>query len=736
MRGTLLRAVSTSVGRRTLVACVVVLTGICLCSMLGASARADACPNAQYRSGGSEQLPDCRAYEQVSPVDKDGLDAVTLQQAPLPAQSSACEVDALCTIAYMNIGAAFSGAPGNAIPNAYLAVRAGEGWQTIALTPPTPQAPANSLARITYAFSGDLSQTVLRVPLQQLTEGAPAGVFNLFLRQPNGAYALVTASAPNEPPPAGCGGCFEEEDVPAFAGASSDFGHVIFEANDSLVAGAPAGGVENLYEAVAGAVRLVGVLPDKTVPPQGSTAGGGIRAVTERTQELTHAVSADGSRVLFEAAADTGGPDAQQAGDIELFDRLAGSSTIEVSAPAPGAQPSNCETKERICDAEPARFWAASEDGSAVYFTSKAALTKESDVGEARENPGNDLYRYDVGAGTLTDLTVDTRTADPNGAGVLGVVGASADGSYIYFVATGELATGAQNGLPNLYVWHETAAGTGQLRFIATLKAPEPKEETNIEAARTGPAFPYHSDIADWTSRPTESQAYVTPDGKHVAFMSVEPLTGYDNTGQTTGEADHEVFEYSAETGELVCASCDANGERPLGSAFIGARLDARASTPFHQPRSLSDDGNRVFFSSPDPLVPGLSGGSVKVFEYERGAAQLISGAEGGGEAVFLDASASGNDVFFATREQLVSTDVDELVDVYDARVDGGLPAPVIQLPCQGSVCQGSPAQPPLLTTPISSLFIGSGDLSSARPIARLTHRQLLARAISRCRRL
>src|SRR5215831_6559219 len=41
--------------------------------VLGASpALADTCPNAQFRVGPSAHLPDCRAYEQVSPVDKAG----------------------------------------------------------------------------------------------------------------------------------------------------------------------------------------------------------------------------------------------------------------------------------------------------------------------------------------------------------------------------------------------------------------------------------------------------------------------------------------------------------------------------------------------------------------------------------------------------------------------------------------------------------------------------------------
>ncbi|MGD0452465.1 MAG: hypothetical protein ABSB69_02605 [Solirubrobacteraceae bacterium] len=648
----------------------------------------------------------------------------------------------------MNVGAAFGGAPGNEPPNAYVATRGENGWQTTPLSPPTPQAPANSPAKISYAFSGDLSQAILRVPLQQLTEGAPAGVYNLFLRDASGGYSLVTASAPPEPPLSGCGRCFEHQDVPAFAGASSDFSHVIFEANDSLEPGAPGGGVENLYEAVAGRVHLVGILPDDTVPPQGATAGGGIEVLDEHAHELEHAISQDGSNVVFDAAADGGFPDPAQKGMTELYDRVGGVSTAEVSAPGPGARSGECDTQGGVCNPEPAKFWRASADGSLVYFTSKAALTRESYTGKepvGGENPGSDLYRYDLDTHTLTDLTVDLNEEDPDGADVLGVVGASEDGSYVYFVAEGELgepAAGEESGQPHLYVWHDGAEGFGTVKFIATLRAStdheeeEPDEEENVEALRLGPGFNYRSDVADWTSRPIASQAYVTPDGRHLAFMSAEPLTGYDNEDEATGEADHEVFEYSAETGQLACASCDPSGARPLGSAFVGARMSERVSTPFHQPRSLSDDGSRLFFTSPDPLVSGISGGSDKVFEYENGEVHLISGTEGGGSGVFLDASASGNDVFFATRERLASSDGDELVDVYDARVDGGIAAPVATTPCQGSTCQEPYGPPASFSTPMSALFMSAGNLAASRPSAKLTRKQLLARALARCRTL
>ncbi len=734
MRGKPLRSGSMSSWPRVRGACAAVFAGIWLASAPAAPASAGPCPNAQFRSGPSEHLPDCRAYEQVSPVEKAGADAVDVE--PLfPAQASSCGSGEQCSVVYMNT-AAFGGAQGNEFPNAYLATRSSGGWQTTPLTPPTLQAPTSGKAKVAYAFSADLSQTVLRVPFQQLTEGAPTGVYNLFVRQPGGGYSLVTASAPAAAPQPGCGGCFEKEDVPSFAGASGDFSHVIFEANDSLLQGAPGGGVENLYETVAEHVRLVGILPDGVIPPRGATAGSGLSAVEQHAGELSHAISQDGSHVLFEAAADAGPPDPAQDGMTELYDHIDGSSTVEVSAPAPGAEPAKCETQDKLCDAGSAQFWAASEDGSVVYFTSKAALTKESNTGpeetSGEEDPGNDLYRYDIETGTLTDLTVDAK--DPNGASVLGVVGSSEDGSYVYFVADGNLGGEAVSGQPNLYVWHGTAEAAGAVKFIATLGAPDEEEERNIELMRAGPAFAYNSDVADWTGHPVESQAYVTPDGRHLAFMSIKPLTGYDNEDRATGEADHEVFEYSAETGQLACASCDASA-RPLGSAFIGANLTERVSTAFHQPRTLSDDGSRLFFSSPDPLVPGLSGGSARVFEYEQGTVHLISGSGSGDDVMFLDASASGNDVFFASREQLAPTDTDELVDVYDARVDGGLPAPAAPtLQCQSGLCREAP-NPPSFLAPLSASFTGLGNLAS-RPAVKLTRRQLLSRALARCRKL
>jgi hypothetical protein len=708
-----------------------------------APAAAEPCPNQALRTGPSAALPDCRAYEQVSSPEKGGLDAISLH--PLyPSQSTACSGAEPCSILYMSASAAFGGAAANELPDAYVATRRSEDWSTFPLPPAATGPPVNGTAQFTYVPSADLSEAVLKVPLQQLTPGAPAGVYNLYLRHSDGSYALITTVPPPTPPTAGCGSCFETQDVPAFAGASSDFNYILFEANDALTEGAPGGEVDNLYETemASGQVNLVGVLPDGTIPTEGSSAGGGIEPIGQKAGSLEHDISADGSHVLFQAKADAGAPDPEQAGKTELYDRIDGSSTVEVSAPAPGAQPSNCETKEGICNAEPAQFQSASADGSLVYFTSSAALTRESNTGSEQggENPGVDLYRYDVSTATWSDLTVDDNPEDPNGADVLGILGASSDGSYLYFVARGQLAAGASSGQPNLYEWHGGPEGPGATTFIATLGEPTAREVRNAERMRAGNSFPYNSDLLDWAPHPSESQAYVTPDGKHLAFMSVNPLTGYDNTDQFTGEPDHEVFSYDAETAHLACASCDPSGARPRGSAFIGARLTERVSTPFHQPRTISDDGSRLFFSSPDPLVPGTPPGHVKVFEYEEGAIHLISAATSASDDVFLDASASGDDVFFTTRAALAPTDDDELADVYDARVDGGFaPPPSSSAPCIGDSCQGPPSPPPTWPSPSSASSGDSGNLPRrARSLAsckRLRSRARRAKCLARARR-
>jgi len=253
----------------------------------------------------------------------------------------------------------------------------------------------------------------------------------------------------------------------------------------------------------------------------------------------------------------------------------------------------------------------------------------------------------------------------------------------------------AHVGEPNLYRWEEGEGG----QFIATLSANK-------------------ADGANWSEVPQTQTARVTPDGNHIAFVSTAPLTGFDNTDQKTGKPDAEVFLYDAETEELRCASCRASGGRPAGASALPTW-----STPYEQRRYLSDDGRRLFFETADALDVEDTNGLTDVYEFELpgkgtcteasdtfdpangGCLYLISTGKSVDTSSFFDASTSGDDVFFITRQQLVGRDIDERVDVYDARVGGfEPPLPPEPEPCgETTDCRGGTPPAPSPATPVTS---------------------------------
>lgn len=179
-----------------------------------------------------------------------------------------------------------------------------------------------------------------------------------------------------------------------------------------------------------------------------------------------------------------------------------------------------------------------------------------------------------------------------------------------------------------------------------------------------------------------------------------------------------EMYVYDATTGTIKCASCSPNGVASTSDAtFVPAANQATAiSTELHiRPRFMSADGRRVFFSTTDALLPQDTNGLTDVYEYntETGALALLSPGLGDYGTWFVDASASGNDVFMVTHMQLVTGDIDKLVDLYDARAGGGLPEPPPSAPpCVGEACQGIPTAAPALTT--VSGFSGPGNPAPA----------------------
>jgi Tol biopolymer transport system component len=303
----------------------------------------------------------------------------------------------------------------------------------------------------------------------------------------------------------------------------------------------------------------------------------------------------------------------------------------------------------------------------------------------------------------LSDLTVDHN--DPGGAQFQGVLGASSDGSYVYFVADGVLAAGASPGTCatgagecNLYVSH-----SGVKKFIARLST---------------------SDRTEWKAGFTPR---VSADGTHLAFSSVRGLTGFDTDGF------NEVYLYDATSSQLVCASCNTTNARPIGDASLPGY-----ETPY-RPRSLSSDGSRLFFTSLDAVTPGDVNGKQDVYEYEDGQPHLVSTGTSNADSGFVDASESGDDVFIQTSEQLVGQDIDPKADIYDARVGGGFPFTPGALPCAGDACKPPPAGAATDQATGSVSFSGPGDSAVGAPATvkpkALTRAQKLAKALKVCKR-
>jgi hypothetical protein len=78
----------------------------------------------------------------------------------------------------------------------------------------------------------------------------------------------------------------------------------------------------------------------------------------------------------------------------------------------------------------------------------------------------------------------------------------------------------------------------------------------------------------------------------------------------------------------------------------------------------------------------------------QNGSLHLLStGRSGADDSSFGNASPSGDDAFFLTRDRLVSSDQDDAVDMYDARVNGGFPGE--PAPCEGAECKSETSGPP-----------------------------------------
>jgi hypothetical protein len=638
-----------------------------------------------------EALPDVRRYEMVSPAVKNGADIMGV-----PDRTRASRDGNAVQFASL-IG--FGDVQGTGIATEYMGVRDGRpgtsGWSVHALTPLAgePLSAVDAVfglePRYMGEFSSDLSKGVF-LSKARLTSEDPnvAEVVNLYLRDDlrakgPGSYALLTACP-------GCSGPLSatSADQPALAGASSDFSHVIFESTQDLTADALGldPNVVKLYEWVNGAVRLAGILPDDecggaTPPcpaPTSQAAEGALEnafVAPHQPHFMPNTISQDGRRIFF-TVENSGGSVTGGQLYMRVADATPEALTVRINAPE-GVGPSPTPV--------PARFWTATPDGSQVFFSTKEKLIPE-DTSDANLSQ---LYRYSVDAPPGQHLTlVSPDLEDGVGADIQGVLGASDDGSYVYFVSAQSIVSGEpSDGYGLLYVWHD-----GVVHFITRIR---PEEAEPITGSR------------GWLFQTKDSR--VTPDGKRMIFATrgtpTSPHVGLNDTcvdeGGNPNSPCKEIYLYDATAnggaGSLTCASCPNPVDGPAHSDATFYKRVGRGATGLsaHLSHPLSDDGRYVFFETGERLAPeDMDGTTSDVYEFDTqaGKARLISSGKGGSfGAYFLDAGTDGRDAFFITRDRLNGWDVDNQVDLYDARLGGGFPDPPSARPtCSGDDCRAA----------------------------------------------
>jgi hypothetical protein len=738
---------------------------------------------------GAFALPDDRQYELVSPPDKYG--ALVEPIGIFGVIESSAQGDAFT---YHASAPTEAQPQGNANASQILARRTADGWSDQDIATPN-----GTVAGVTIGngeeyrfFSANLSQSLLEkvgqsgfttYPGEETAPDAMEHERTPYMRHdfscPSPACYTPLVTKADVTSGVALGG--ERSPVEeAFRGATPDLSHVVLSASAPLTKATPtAPEAAGLYEWSAAAppleqLQLVSVLP---AAEGGGPAGGAAFGAGEgRGDESRNAISNDGSRIIWTAEGE----------DASMYMRdTARGETVRLDA----VQGGSGEDPEAGGLAPKAQFDMANSDGSIAFFTDTQRLAADSRGEWVLEGgqPAPDLYGCNIveveEAGhtklkcDLTDLSPDSNPGEEPADVQGSVLGASEDGSYVYFVADGVLGDGGEHGAStgncgnksehgapgqtcNLYVEHYNGESkTWEApRFIATLSGADSNDWKfgNLGAHTSGSS----------------------PNGHYLAFMSERDLTGYDTADASSGDPDEEVYLYDALTGKLVCASCNPTGARPVGEEYGGeddAKSDYEPKIPLvggyvvwpdeqwlaanipgwvtysgrdgaHQPRYLSNSG-RLFFNSHDALVPQDANDTWDVYEYEppgvgdctpstqrpsdvydpnaEGCVGLISSGESSEESAFLDASESGGDVFFMTLSQLVPQDVDHYYDVYDAHECTGespcFPASAeTPPPCTTEAsCKPAPeVQPSIYGLPSSATFAGPGNLAPPPPAA------------------
>jgi hypothetical protein len=748
-------------------------------------------------SGYRTTLPDCRAYELVTPPFKFGL-------SPLKNGFFLDESH----LTFSSIGG-FAEAEEDATGagSTYLGTRGAGGWTTTAIDLPASQFTGSR------GLNGeekllDVSSDFTKILKVDVPTGAKVIDDRFYLREsraPDGscparAIVLKTGCAVEVGPalsPATVAGVEPRAQVPElfYEGASRDLGHVFFNLRafrseakwrwpgDTTVKST------SLYEYIGtgnSEPKLVAVRNERPLATDreaeligqcGAALGGQLREAGAQPEHTFNAISADGSHVFF--TVEKGGCPSEEPGSTqigagpavnELYMRLDGARTLAISEPPlslPGREcTATCAEDETVAEKRSEGvFVGASEDGTKVFLLTHQPLVNSDEEGSGT---GQDVYEAEIeGTGTnakvgrLTQISHDPTPGEP--AGVLGVVHVSPGGARVYYVAQGVLASNpdangetAKAGADNLYVYEPDPTRLGQFKtvFIATLA---------------------EADSAAWESQRAEVTPATTTssDGQFLLLQSSGDLTP-DARG--TGA---QIYRYDAGRDQLVrvsvgqcaapassCAPSERFNDNEEGAVFNLELSDSGGTQALAGPQrvAISNDGEYIVFSSSTALTPLAQSKQIvaceekeengecpspirakNIYEYHEGNVYLISDGQDHNATLshstttLIGMSPTGRDIYFTSGDPLVASDTDTQEDIYDARFEGGFPNSSPGGACVGEACRGATAGAPELGTPGSATFTGPGNLPPpSPPVAKpkprpQTRAQALTKALRAC---
>lgn len=654
-------------------------------------------------------LTDGRCYELVSPADKGpvgaGGDAAVLGK-PLQFQVASDSPEIAYNMAY---GAEDATSAGEVL---YKAARGPASWSSFQLDPSARTVTAGGDASVMsnpLALSRDLGCGFYSSP-QPLTPDAPqemvdAGAAILYRLNADRTWTLVT-------------------DVPAIQPTSTDWTeqYMVLATSDDCervvfmtpysYPGVPGqGSGHRIYTWSDGVLSPVGLVPGPSGDVYVAATPGAISPSDIRTVgNYANAVSDDMERIVFSAARQAS-PKPEEVGRTGVFVSENGGVGIDATRSQTG-----------VPNDRGSRYEDASPDGGEIFFTARYGLaangtstTSVPDLScvigthsEQVNGVGCDLYRYSVEDGTLTDLSVPGDGSNPRGASVAGVIAVSDDGSRVYFAARGQLIPGvgkteAQNLAENTYSIYLNDGG--DLRYIGPLGGGVITRFALVYS-RTS----YNG--AGWTSQ-------VTSDGGRLLFLSDENVTSLDAQGRP------EAYLYDAQADRTVCVSCRRDRQPSVADGMPLPDPNSVANRNAPVP-TFTEDGRRVYFLSRNRLATGAVNGQDNLYQWEEGQVSFIGNSSPNTTSRslrFAGASATGDDVYFTTVDQYTWQDVDGRLDVYDARVGGGIPqpppAPDPCDPLSDTACQDPGASPS--GSPDRETETTSPDQAGTQPRTRLS---------------